>query len=41
VNGYVEMIVMTVIDIVEGVMYLTKSEAQFRREYIRGRKEWF
>jgi TM2 domain-containing membrane protein YozV/DNA-directed RNA polymerase subunit RPC12/RpoP len=35
------MIVMTVIDIIEGVMCLTKSEAQFRREYIRGRKEWF
>ncbi len=38
---FLGLFVMTVIGIVEGVLYLTKSEEQFRREYIRGRKAWF
>ena len=33
--------VMHVIGIVEGVMYLTKSDEDFVRTYIYGRKGWF
>ena len=33
--------VMHVIGIVEGIMYLTKSDEDFVREYIYGRKGWF
>jgi len=33
--------VMHIIGIVEGVIYLTKSDAQFRREYVIGKKPWF
>lgn len=33
--------VMTIISIVEGVVYLTKSDADFHRDYVIGRKEWF
>jgi TM2 domain-containing membrane protein YozV len=34
-------VVMQVIGIVEGVLYLTKSDQQFYNEYILGKKEWF
>ena len=34
-------IVMTVIGIIEGIMYLTKSDAEFYERYMVGRKEWF
>jgi TM2 domain-containing membrane protein YozV len=34
-------IVMQVIGIVEGIMYLTKSDEEFVRTYIEGRKGWF
>ena len=34
-------IVMQVIGIVEGIMYLTKSDEDFVRTYIEGRKGWF
>ena len=33
--------VMHIIGIVEGVMYLTKSDEDFVRTYIQGRKGWF
>jgi TM2 domain-containing membrane protein YozV len=33
--------VMHVIAIVEGIMYLTKSDEEFVRTYIQGRKGWF
>ena len=33
--------VMQVIGIVEGIMYLTKSDEEFVRTYIYGRKGWF
>ena len=33
--------VMHVIGIVEGIMYLTKSDEDFVRDYIQGRKGWF
>ena len=32
---------MHVIGIIEGIMYLTKSDEAFVREYIYGRKGWF
>ena len=34
-------IVMSVIGIVEGILYLTKSDQQFYSEYVVSRKEWF
>ena len=33
--------VMSIIGIVEGIMYLTKSNAEFEATYIVGKKEWF
>ena len=33
--------VMHVIGIIEGIMYLTKSDEEFVRTYIQGRKGWF
>jgi TM2 domain-containing membrane protein YozV/DNA-directed RNA polymerase subunit RPC12/RpoP len=33
--------VMHVIGLVEGIIYLTKSDEDFRRIYIVGKKEWF
>jgi len=33
--------VMHIIGIIEGIMYLTKSDEEFVRTYIQGRKGWF
>jgi TM2 domain-containing membrane protein YozV len=33
--------VFQVIGIVEGVIYLTKSNAEFEAEYLDGQKDWF
>ena len=33
--------IMSIIGIVEGIMYLTKSDEEFVRTYIYGRKGWF
>jgi len=33
--------VMSIIGIVEGIMYLTKSDEEFVQTYIRGKKGWF
>jgi len=33
--------IMSVIGIVEGIMYLTKPDEDFVRTYIQGRKGWF
>ena len=33
--------VMHVIAIVEGILYLTKSDAEFYQTYMLGKKEWF
>ena len=33
--------VMGVIGLVEGIIYLTKSDAEFYRTYVAGRKGWF
>lgn len=34
-------IAASIIGIVEGIMYLTKSDEEFERIYITGRKPWF
>ena len=34
-------VVMQVIGIIEGIMYLTKSDEEFVRTYVEGRKGWF
>lgn len=34
-------IVMHLIGLIEGIIYLTKSDAEFVRMYVEGRKEWF
>ncbi len=34
-------VVMSVIGIVEGIMYLTKSDEEFVRTYIQNKKGWF
>lgn len=34
-------IVMHVIGLIEGILYLTKSDEEFVRLYVDGRKEWF
>ena len=34
-------VVMSVVGIVEGIMYLTKTDEDFVRTYIQGRKGWF
>ncbi|HYK21241.1 MAG TPA: TM2 domain-containing protein [Pyrinomonadaceae bacterium] len=34
-------IVMSVVGIVEGIMYLTKSDEEFVRTYIQSKKGWF
>jgi len=33
--------VMHVVGIVEGILYLTKSDEQFYREYMAQKKPWF
>ena len=33
--------VMHVIGIIEGIMYLSKSDAEFYQTYMVGKKEWF
>jgi TM2 domain-containing membrane protein YozV len=34
-------IVMSIIGIIEGIMYLTKSDEEFVRTYIQNKKGWF
>ncbi len=34
-------IVMGLIGLIEGIVYLTKSDAEFVRVYVDGRREWF
>ncbi|MEB3165798.1 MAG: TM2 domain-containing protein [Cyanobacteriota bacterium] len=34
-------VVMGVIGMIEGIIYLTKTPAEFQAMYIDGRKEWF
>ena len=34
-------IASAVIGIIEGIIYLTKTDEQFRQEYVIGKKQWF
>ena len=34
-------IVMWIIGVIEGILYLTKSDEEFERVYVVGKKEWF
>jgi TM2 domain-containing membrane protein YozV len=34
-------VVMSIIGIVEGIVYLTKSDEEFYQTYMVGQKEWF
>ncbi len=34
-------VVMHVIGLIEGIIYLTKSDQEFVRTYVEGRREWF
>ena len=34
-------IIVSVVGIIEGIMYLTKSDEEFVRTYIHGKKGWF
>ncbi len=34
-------VVMYIIGLIEGITYLTKSDAEFMRVYQQGKKEWF
>ncbi len=31
----------TIIGVIEGIIYLTKSDEEFEATYVRGRKPWF
>lgn len=33
--------VISIIGLIEGIMYLTKSDEEFRQTYVIGRKPWF
>jgi hypothetical protein len=33
--------VMHLIGLIEGIIYLTKSDQEFVRNYVDGRREWF
>ena len=33
--------VMAVISLIEGILYLTKSDAEFYQTYVQNKKEWF
>lgn len=34
-------IVMEIIGLIEGILYLTKTDEEFERVYVQGRKGWF
>ena len=34
-------VVMGVVGLIEGIIYLTKSDADFQRDYVVGKKAWF
>lgn len=37
----IPLVVVAIVGIIEGVMYLTKTDEEFDRIYIQGRKPWF
>ena len=39
--GLVVLLVIGIIALVEGIIYLTKPDAEFEETYVKGRKPWF
>jgi TM2 domain-containing membrane protein YozV len=39
--GFLGTAAMSIIGLIEGIIYLTKSDEEFVRTYVDGRKEWF
>jgi TM2 domain-containing membrane protein YozV len=39
--GFFVPIVMHIVGLIEGIIYLTKTNEEFRDIYIEGKKEWF
>ncbi len=37
----VPSIVIMIVGVIEGIIYLTKSDDAFARTYLQGRREWF
>jgi hypothetical protein len=40
-EGLIMLLIMGPIGIIEGILYLTKSDEEFERTYLIGRKGWF
>lgn len=38
---FIGPLVMGVISLIEGILYLTKDDAEFQAEYVQGDKAWF
>jgi hypothetical protein len=38
---FIGAIPMSIIGLIEGIIYLTKSDEEFHRMYVVGRKGWF
>jgi hypothetical protein len=34
-------LLVSLVGLVEGIIYLSKSDAEFEATYVRGRREWF
>ena len=39
--AFVGMIVMTVVSVIEGIIYLSKTDREFYESYIRRKRRWF
>ena len=39
--GLIVLLVIGIISLVEGIIYLTKPDAEFEATYVKGRKAWF
>ena len=39
--GLIVLLVIGIIALVEGIIYLTKPDAEFEETYVKGRKPWF
>jgi len=33
--------IMSIVGLIEGIMYLTKSDAEFQQMYVQNKKAWF
>ena len=39
--GLIVLLVIGIISLIEGIIYLTKPDAEFEETYVKGRKAWF